>query len=61
MLQWAVALFRSKKYHSRLHNVHLILSDIILTSLRAQFEDTTLSKTQVYEWYRKFKEGCETV
>jgi len=29
----------------------------ILTRLRAQFGDATLSRIQVYEWNKSFKEG----
>ena len=38
-----------------------VKSSEILTKLLAQFGEETLSKTQVYEWSRKFKEGREKV
>ena len=33
----------------------------ILTRLTAQFGETTLSRTQVFDWAQKFKEGQEAV
>ncbi|KAJ8935093.1 hypothetical protein NQ318_005715 [Aromia moschata] len=33
----------------------------ILTRLQAQFGDETLSKTQVYEWHKRFSAGRERV
>ena len=33
----------------------------ILTRLTAQFGETTLSRTQVFDWAKKFKEGQQAV